>query len=107
MTDAAKHDEGKVPLELFPRQALTDIGKVLAFGAAKYGPDNWRKGMAWRRLGGAALRHLTAWLDSEDVDDESGLSHLAHAGCCIAFLLEYEARRLGTDDRWRPEVSRG
>lgn len=96
-----KADAGKAPVELFPPEAILEISKVLAFGAAKYDAWNWAKGMRWSRLAGAAMRHLLAWLMGEDKDPESGLSHLAHLGCCVVFLITYEARSLGTDDRHR------
>lgn len=99
MSEGLKYDNGKVPLELLPVEALTEIAKVLAFGAEKYGRHNWRKGMAWSRLVGAILRHLFAWVQGENKDPESGLSHLAHAGCDILFLLTYALNNSGTDDR--------
>jgi hypothetical protein len=78
---------------------------VLAWAAArgKYPRDNWRKGTEWREFLGSALRHLLAWGDGEDLDRESGLSHLKHAATNIAFLIEYQERGLGTDDRYRYE----
>ncbi len=99
MSKALKLDTGKVPLELLPFESLIEVGKVLAFGAQKYGRYNWRQGMEWTRLVGAILRHLSAWMLGEDKDPESGLSHLAHAGCGILFLLAYELKSIGTDDR--------
>ena len=101
MSRGIKHDAGKPPLELISRDALEAEARVLAFGAAKYGVDNWRGGMAWRRIGGAAMRHLVAWLDGEDNDPETGESHLAHLRCCTGFLIEYQKRGIGTDDRFR------
>jgi hypothetical protein len=101
MSEGLKYDTGKIPLELLPPEALTEIAKVLAFGAQKYGRHNWRKGMAWFRLIGAILRHLFAWMRGEDKDPESGLSHLAHAGCDILFLMAYEIKGIGTDDRYK------
>ena len=94
-----KFDNGKPPLGLIPRQALEAEAQVMAFGADKYGRDNWRGGMDWSRLTDAALRHITAFVDGEDVDSETGISHLAHARCCLAFLLAYSELGLGRDDR--------
>lgn len=89
--EGRKQDGGKPRLDLLPPRAITEIGKVLEFGARKYAPDNWRKVEGWRwRYSGAALRHLFAWLGGEPNDPESGLHHLAHAGCCVLFLLEKE-----------------
>lgn len=97
--EAVKHDDGKPPMELLATGALREVAKVMGAGAKKYGRHNWRKGMDWTRLHGAALRHIFAHLDGEDRDPETGLSHLAHAMCCMMFLLEYEQSKLGTDDR--------
>lgn len=98
--EGKKYDSGKVPLGLFPREAIIEICKVLDFGAKKYGRDNWRKGMKWTRVSDAALRHLFAWISGDDYDDESGINHLAHCGCCIAFLLVYQICGFGEDDRY-------
>lgn len=94
-----KYDAGKPRMELLPFEALEAVARVMAFGAVKYGDHNWRGGMAWTRLLGAALRHLGAWARGEKADPESGESHLAHAACCILFLLTYEIAKLGADDR--------
>jgi hypothetical protein len=94
-----KYDGGKPRMELLPFEALEAVARVMAFGAVKYGDHNWRGGMAWLRLLGAALRHLGAWARGEKADPESGESHLAHAACCVLFLLTYEIAKLGTDDR--------
>lgn len=78
---------------------MEEIAKVLAFGAQKYAAHNWRKGIAYSRLLDAALRHLYAFADGEDTDPESGLSHIAHAGCCVVFLLGMIHSRPDQDDR--------
>ncbi|WP_375675151.1 dATP/dGTP diphosphohydrolase domain-containing protein [Bartonella sp. CL100XZDX] len=97
--EAHKNDDDKPRIELIPPLALIEIGKVLEFGAKKYGANNWRNGMHWSRFHGAALRHLLAWFGGEHKDAESDLSHLAHAACCILFLMECEAQQIGHDDR--------
>ena len=93
MKPGTKHDGGKAPWHLFPFSAAEEIVKVLDFGAKKYAPDNWNKvDQAEDRYFSAAIRHLGAWKEGEKNDPESGLSHLAHAGCCIVFLLWLEIR---------------
>lgn len=94
-----KHDHDKVPLDLLPFDALERVGEVLQHGAKKYAPRNWERGMRWGRLLGAAFRHLFAWARGQNRDPETGFSHLAHAACCVLFLLAYEERGIGTDDR--------
>ena len=96
---ALKFDTGKLPLDLLPIDALAEIAKVLRFGAEKYTRNNWRGGFAYSRVFGAMLRHLFAWWGGCDNDPETGLSHLAHAGCCMLFLLHFIRAGTGTDDR--------
>ena len=94
-----KHDSEKLPYELIAPEFLDAVAAVLKFGAIKYEPRGWEKGTAWGRYFGAAMRHLWAWWRGEQFDEESGLSHLAHAACCVMFLVTYEARKVGEDDR--------
>jgi len=104
---AQKFDGGKSPLSLIPRSALMAEADVLAFGAKKYARHNWRAGMDYSRLIDAALRHLLAFNDGEDVDPETGLSHLAHARCCLAFLIEYQTTHPERDDRYKGNTNAG
>lgn len=95
----AKADAGKPQLTLVPRKVLFDIARVREYGTKKYGdPENWRQ-VEIQRYRDAAFRHFLAYLDDpQGVDGESGLSHLAHLACNVAFLCEMEgAERNGTD----------
>lgn len=98
-TEGCKDDGDKLRYELLPPELLEEIARVLTFGAKKYADRNWELGMHWSRPFGALMRHSWAWWSGEHTDPETGYSHLAHAACCIAFLLAYEKRRSGTDDR--------
>lgn len=99
-----KFDQGKPSLSLIPRVAQELEAQVFGFGAKKYGRDNYKQGMDWLRITDAALRHITAFADGEDIDPESGLPHLAHARCCMAMLLFYSHYNVGTDDRYKHET---
>jgi hypothetical protein len=99
---AVKHDDNKPPINLLSREALEQTAMVMAFGKEKYAAHNWRSGFAWSRPLSAAMRHIMAFNDGEDKDPESGLSHLAHAACCIMFLLEFEKTHKHLDDRFKP-----
>ena len=95
-----KDDGGKLPMHLLPPELLTEVSAVLDFGAKKYAPRNWEKGIVYSRVFSATMRHLWAWWRGEDRDAETGLSHLAHAGCCVAFLIAFEKRgHVDLDDR--------
>lgn len=96
---ANKFDDQKLPVQLVDADFVKDVAKVLALGAQKYGENNWRGGLKWSRTYGATLRHLYAWFKGEDKDQESGLSHLAHAACNIMFLMEWEKTHPELDDR--------
>ena len=84
---------------MIPRSALLAEALVLDYGAKKYGRDNWRNGLKFSRALDAALRHILAFNSGEDNDPETGLSHLAHARCNLAFLLEYLTTHPELDDR--------
>lgn len=98
-TEGQKFDSDKLRYELLPPELLEETARVLTFGAEKYSARNWELGMAWSRPFGALMRHMWAWWKGEDKDPETGYSHLAHACCCIAFLVAYERRGIGADDR--------
>lgn len=97
--EGVKADEGKIPYELLAPEYLEATAIVLQFGANKYGSRNWELGMAWSRPFGALMRHMWAWWRGEKADPETGMSHLWHAACCIMFLITYEERQIGNDDR--------
>ena len=99
LTEGRKDDQGKDGFQYLPADALAAINRVLVFGADKYGARNWERGMRWTRPANALLRHMFAWLRGEQSDAETGMSHLWHAGCCVLFLIAYELRGAGEDDR--------
>lgn len=87
----AKADAGKPSLTLVPPRIIWDIAAVREYGTAKYGdPENWRHVSA-QRYKDAAFRHFLQYLAAPNTPDpESGLPHLWHLACNIAFLCELE-----------------
>ena len=90
IVEGVKYDTEKIRLDLLPVKPLKEIAKVLTSGAKKYDDRNWEKGILFHRVYRACIGHLMDWWDRKDPDKESGLTHLAHAGCCILFLLQYQ-----------------
>ena len=83
-----KDDFEKRRWDLLPWKQIGSVVDVLTYGAAKYDADNWRRVPdACRRYFAAMQRHLTARLEGEVLDPETGMPHLAHACCCLIFML--------------------
>jgi hypothetical protein len=99
MSEGKHFDSGKSPVELVPTSATFALAEILESGKAKYGPRNWEQGIAWSRVYASAIRHLLRWFNGEDLDPESGRSHLKHALCNVAFLVEYLETHPELDDR--------
>ncbi len=87
-----KHDHGKDQWWLLPLNVLSPVVKVLMFGAGKYAPYNWQRVKPKERYYDACIRHLADWQEGERIEPESGLPTLAHAICCLIFLLWYEVK---------------
>ena len=87
----AKADNGKAKLSLVPMQILYDIARIREYGNQKYhDPDNWKQ-VAPERYRDAMLRHMVAYIkDPDSIDDESGLPHLWHLACNVAFLCDMD-----------------
>jgi hypothetical protein len=86
-----KFDNDKPQWSLLPFKALGQVVEVLTYGAKKYAPDNWKKvPNAKQRYIDAGFRHLTAYAAGEKLDPETGKSHIAHAICCLLYLLAFE-----------------
>lgn len=84
-----KYDKNKPKLSLLSGKAINELGRVLTFGAKKYGRYNWKdlKDIEDRCLS-ASLRHLMEILDGNLIDEETGLSHYAHVMCNMMFLID-------------------
>jgi hypothetical protein len=91
---AVKFDSGKPDLSLNPSVALEEMAYAFMLGEKKYGRYNFHNGMEASRLVAACLRHVHAWNEGENLDKESGRSHLGHALACLAMILQQQ--KLGT-----------
>ncbi len=90
-------------MSLISSVAIFKVAQVMTFGKKKYSANNWRGGIAYSRLLAAALRHTFSYLGGESKDPETGISHLAHACCCLFMVLEFEDTKPELDDRFKHE----
>jgi hypothetical protein len=97
---ASKFDQSKPRLDLIDAEFLEGLGKALSFGAIKYEPNNWRKGISHSRLIAAAYRHLGSINKGEMLDPESNLPHVHHLACCVMFLSWMQTHRPDLDDTY-------
>lgn len=90
----------KVPLSLVPVSSTIYQALAMEDGAIKYGPYNWRSNKVIASIYvDAALRHLAAWFDGEELAADSQKPHLGHALACIGIIVDaYETGNL-VDDR--------
>lgn len=92
ITDGLKHDGGKARLDLVPPEIIEAVGAVMTHGAEKYGEGSYRN-VEPKRYRAALMRHVCKWLkDPHGLDEDSGLPHLWHIACNVAFLLEIDTR---------------
>ena len=91
----AKADAGKLPLTLVPLEIIRNIAAVRRYGKNKYGSsENW-KTIEPERYRDALFRHLLLYIEDPcGVDEESGLPHLWHLACNVAFLCELQKNEL-------------
>lgn len=97
-SEGRKDDLNKRRYSLLPANTVNQVVDVLEYGASdKYEVDNWQKiPDARTRFYNAAMRHIDAWWNGEILDLDKGetkgsqLPHLAHAICCLLFLMWFD-----------------
>lgn len=94
-----KFDGGKPTPQYIDPVFQLEVGAGMGFGEVKYGPWNFVGGMRWTRLIGGIMRHLIKFAVGIEYDKESGISHLALAGCGLNMLYTHWRAKLGKDDR--------
>lgn len=92
----------KLPLHLWPTTASAMGCVALLNGALKYGRSNWRHaGVRSSVYVDACQRHLAAWFEGEESDEE-GVPHLSAALACLAIIVDCQAAGKLKDDRQFP-----
>lgn len=95
-----RFNEGKLKWSLVSWKALEPLVQVLMFGAQKYDNHNWKKGLKYTEVCESLQRHLNSFIEGEDEDKESKLSHIGHILCNAMFLSYMFLFRKDMDDRY-------
>lgn len=105
----------KAPLSTVPLRPVLEVGAAMVEGACKYGRHNYRRaGVRATVYFDAAARHLFAWYEGQDIDPESGLSHVVKAIAGLMVLRDSMLQGNWVDDRppkvvdsetWIPELN--
>jgi hypothetical protein len=103
---AKKLDKGKPRMDLVNPRFLEELGDGLGFGASKYSDYNYKEGegLSRSRLYASAMRHLLSYAKGEEIDEESGISHLTAVSinCMMIYTLEEEG--IGEEyDAWKKD----
>lgn len=103
----------KASLSCVSSPVLMELGIAMQEGACKYGRHNYRViGVRGSVYYDATLRHLMSWWEGEDIDPDSGLSHITKAIASLVVLRDSMMQHKFTDDRpprsraWLPELNR-
>lgn len=97
--EGERRNDGKVRHDLLEPFAINELAKVFTVGAGKYSPNNWLKGMAWSKVLASLKRHLNAFEQGVDYDEETKLLHASHIAWNAMALVSYYKYYPEGDDR--------
>ena len=103
--NADRYNDGKRKWSLVDFKSLEPMVEVLEFGALKYAPNDWKRGLPVTEICESMLRHIHAILAGEDLDPESGLPHSGHI-LCNGMFLSHMMDKPDMDDRTSPEIDK-
>ena len=104
----------KTPFSTMSAPVFAEVGLAMLEGARKYGRHNFREtGVLASVYYDATLRHMTDWWEGEDIDPDSGLSHVTKAIASLMVLRDAMIFNKFYDDRppqaptgWQKEMNR-
>ena len=90
----------KAPMSTVPANVMAEVGVAMLEGAVKYGRHNYRvTGVRNSVYYDGTMRHLMAWWEGEDLDPDSGVSHITKAIASLVVLRDAMLNDMATDDR--------
>lgn len=102
---ASHHDDGKIAYQyVLAMPGLEEVAKVGMVGAQEYGQWNYKAGGSYMRFLGSCSRHLIDFIMGFDKDKKSGLNPLAHLIFDCLMIMDWQLRKVGTDDRFKNNI---
>lgn len=99
-TTGGEKGQKDAQFELLPYEQLAEVAEHFAKGAEKYAVNNWKRGYAWSLSSGAMMRHFAAFMEGEEIDEETGDHHLAAVAFHALALLYFKDHHRDLDDRF-------
>lgn len=85
---ALRYNEDKRKWSLVHFKSIEPMVEVLEYGAKKYAPENWKKGLDKKEILESMMRHLASLMDGDTLDEDSKCKHIGHI-MCNAMFYEY------------------
>ena len=90
----------KAPMSTVSAPVMAELGVAMLEGASKYGRHNYRAvGVRASVYYDATMRHLMAWWEGQDIDPDSGMSHVTKAIASLVVLRDAMINNMCQDDR--------
>jgi hypothetical protein len=103
-TGSLRFNKGKPQMSQLNPKFIMELAQLMGKGEAKYGKYNWAKGQQYTTVYDSLNRHLSAFMLGEDIDPESGMSHLMHCASNIMILWHsWQLENEELDDRFFKE----
>jgi hypothetical protein len=102
-----RFNQHKLRWSLVDFDSLTEMLLVLEFGAEKYAPNNWRKGLHREEILESVQRHLIELFENKEMDGESKLHHMGHIMCNAMFYLHHAKNGTFSKERANPFNKKG
>lgn len=107
VSQSERFNQSKLRWNLVDFQSTAEMLKVLEFGANKYAPDNWKKGLHREETLESIQRHLIELFNNKEFDDESKLHHMGHIMCNAMFYLYHHRNNSFAKTRNNPFLKQG
>lgn len=88
--ESKRYNAGKIQTREIDPNFILALGEVLTKSRVKYEHYNWQKPTKFSTPYESLMRHLLAFQSGEDIDKETGCSHLAHCATNIMFLMYHD-----------------